>query len=89
MFELNIIAYVRFPQVLMTYKSFEPGAKFNGQTNGKQRRRAKIINVNFAINVPSCLSFQLTIITQDFHMVRLLNMDDFNPLNTELNPICQ
>jgi Fe2+ transport system protein B len=48
----------------------------NGQINGKQRRRAKIINVNCAINVPRCLSFQLTVITLDFHMVRILNMDD-------------
>jgi hypothetical protein len=50
-------------------------AKFNGQTNGKQRQGANIINVNFEINMPLCLSFQLTIITLDYHMVRTLNMD--------------
>lgn len=51
-------------------------AKFKGQTDGKLRGGAKIINVNFAINVPHCLSFRLTITTLDYHMVRPLNMDD-------------
>ena len=51
-------------------------AKFKDQTNGKQLWGTKITDVNFAINVPRCLSFQLTITTLDYHMVWSSNMDD-------------